>query len=309
MIALNSFKGLKNKFSNIVVGIGNFDGVHIGHQKLIKQVINTAENIGGTAVVLTFDPHPLAVLSPKDEPPKLLTRQGKEKMIRCLGADVLLSIPFSLDFAKMTAEQFINDILFSELAVKGVVVGYNYTFGNRGKGNVETLKNYTEKYGYTLQIIDPVSIDDQVVSSTLIRKLLLQGDVEKATRFLGYSPLVEGVVVTGDRRGNTIGFPTANLELDNKLLSPANGVYSVYVEINKDSYLGVANIGTKPTFNGQSGKRNLEVHLLDFNNNIYGNKIVVKFLRKLRNEKRFNSVSDLISQINQDIEMAISDRV
>lgn len=292
-----------------MVGIGNFDGVHIGHQKLIREVISTAKNIGGTSIVLTFDPHPLAVLAPKDEPPKVLSQQGKEKMIARLGADVLLAIPFNLNFAKMTPEQFINDILYEELAVKGVVVGYNYTFGNRGLGNVTTLENYREKYGYTLQIIDPVSIDNQVVSSTYIRNLLLEGEIEKATRFLGYSPSVDGIVVTGDRRGNTIGFPTANLELDNKLLSPANGVYSVHVEINNDVFLGVANIGTKPTFNGHSSKRNLEVHLLDFNEDIYGNHIVVKFLRRLRNEKRFNSVSDLISQINLDIEMAISDQV
>ncbi|MEG6615715.1 bifunctional riboflavin kinase/FAD synthetase [Peptococcaceae bacterium 1198_IL3148] len=309
MIVLNSFKGLKNKFHNIVVGIGNFDGVHIGHQKLIKQVINTAKNNEGTAIVMTFDPHPLAVLSPKDEPPKLLSQQAKEKMMQCLGIDALLSIPFNLDFANMTPEQFINDILFEELAVQGIVVGYNYTFGNRGLGDVTTLKKYQEKYGYTLQVIEPVTINDQVVSSTLIRKMLLEGEVEKATKFLGYTPFVEGIVVTGDRRGNTIGFPTANLELSDKLLSPANGVYSVHVEINDDTYLGVANIGTKPTFNGQSNYRNLEVHLLDFNDDIYGDTIVVKFLRRLRNEKRFNSVSDLITQINQDIEMTISNRV
>lgn len=308
MKILNSFKGLKNEFPNIVVGLGNFDGVHIGHQQLIKEVVETAANIGGTAVICTFFPHPMAILNPDNVPLMLMSHQSKEEMMAKLGVDVMMLLPFNKEFAQIAAEDFIEKILFNEMNVKSVVVGYNYTFGRRGQGTVETLREYATEYNYQVQVIEPVSLDGQVVSSTQIRNLLLKGDVELAAKFLGYRPFIEGWVVTGDRRGNKLGFPTANLNLDEHMLTPANGVYSVHVEIRGEVFLGVANVGTKPTFNGQN-HRNLEVHLLDFNADIYGEKIKVKFLRRLRNEKRFSSAHDLVSQINLDIQMALLDRV
>lgn len=309
MIVTNSFQGLKDKYRNIVVGLGNFDGVHLGHKKLISEVVSTAKNIGGTAVILTFDPHPLAVLSPRNNPPKLLTQQGKEKMIERLGVDVIISVPFNLEFAKMTPEQFIKGVLYQQLAARVLVVGYNYSFGNLGVGNADTLKENAEHYRYDVKVIPPFSIGGQVVSSTLIRKYIMEGDVIKATKYLGHYPFIEGVVTSGDRRGNTIGFPTANLSLDEEQLIPANGVYSVHVDINDDTYLGVANVGTKPTFNGVGGKTNLEVHLLDFCNDLYGKFITVKLIRRLRNEQRFNSVHELVNQIKHDIEMAQEDKM
>jgi len=309
MKILNSFKGLKNEFPNIVVGLGNFDGVHIGHQRLIKEVVETAADIGGTAVICTFFPHPTTILDPQNVPLMLMSQQNKEQMMAKLGVDVVVLLPFNKEFAQITAEDFIQEILFNEMNVQRVVVGYNYTFGRRGQGTIETLNKHSNQYNYKLQVIAPVSIEGQVVSSTHIRNLLSEGNVDQAAKFLGYRPCIEGWVVTGDRRGgNTLGFPTANLNLDEKMLAPANGVYSVHVELRGEVFLGVANVGTKPTFNGH-GHRNLEVHLLDFNADIYGEKITVKFLRRLRNEKRFNSAHDLVSQINQDIQMALQDRV
>ncbi|MBM7854443.1 riboflavin kinase/FMN adenylyltransferase [Desulfohalotomaculum tongense] len=308
MIVKNSFQGLKNKFRNIVVGLGNFDGVHIGHQKLITKVVDTARSINGTATIFTFNPHPLAVLDPKNDPPKLLSQQNKEKIMGKLGVDVILSIPFNYQFAKIEPEDFIKKVLHQQMGVCDVVVGYNFSFGRKGRGTADTLRQYAEKYRYTLHVIPPVTIGEQVVSSTVIRKMLLAGDVETAAKLLGYLPFVQGVVVTGDRRGNAIGFPTANINLNSKTLAPANGVYSVHVEINGETYLGVANIGRKPTFNKTGGTRNLEVHLLDFSGNIYGQLITVKFLRRLRSEQRFNSVNELICQIEQDIQMALSHR-
>ncbi|MTI82249.1 MAG: bifunctional riboflavin kinase/FAD synthetase [Firmicutes bacterium] len=307
MIVKNSFQGLKNKFRNIVVGMGNFDGVHIGHQKLIKNVVKEARSINGTAVVFTFSPHPLAVLNPEKDPPKLLSQQNKEHIIGKLGVDVVLSIPFDMQFAKISPDEFIRKVLYEELNVRRVVVGYNFSFGNMGKGTPETLNKYSDQYGYLVNVISPVTLDNQVVSSTVIRGLILEGNVDRAAELLGYTPFLTGTVITGERRGNTIGFPTANLNLDNKMLVPANGVYSVHVKINGDTYLGVANIGCKPTFNN-GNNRNLEVHLLDFSGDLYGQEIRVSFIRHLRSEQKFNSVNELINQIRQDIEMALSDR-
>ncbi len=307
MIVTNSFAGIKDKFKNIVVGMGNFDGVHVGHQKLMHMVVDRARSINGTAVVFTFNPHPLAVLDPKSDPPKLLTQKAKERIIAGLGIDVILSVPFSTEFAKINPEDFIHNVLYKELAVRGIVVGYNFTFGNRGLGCSDTLKQFAAKYNYTIDVIPAVTIEGQVVSSTLIRKLLKEGNIKKAEQLLGYKPFIEGIVISGDRRGNTLGFPTANIALDNNLVTPPNGVYSVHVQVNDDVYLGVANIGTKPTFNSGS-ERNLEVHLLDFKGDLYGQEVTVNFLRRLRNEQRFNSVNDLVNQIQQDIKMALIDR-
>lgn len=306
---LNSCKGLKDEFNNIVVGLGNFDGVHIGHQQLIKEVVETAAGIGGTAVICTFNPHPMAVLNPDHAPLLLLSQPSKEGIMAKLGVDVLLVLPFNKEFAKITAEYFIKDILFKELAAKKIVVGYNYSFGRQGQGKVETLEKYAQQYHYEVQVIEPVSISNQVVSSTYIRKLLNQGEVGQASNFLGYPPFVKGCVVIGDGRGNKeLGFPTANLNLGEQMLTPANGVYSVKVEINGEFFLGLANVGVKPTFNGHR-HRNLEVHLLDFDANIYGEQITVNFLRRLRNERKFSSSDDLVSQINRDIKMVLQDRV
>ena len=306
MIVTNSVVGIKDKFKNIVVGMGNFDGVHIGHQKLMRTVVSKARSINGTAVIFTFNPHPLAVLDPKSAPPKLLTQKAKEKIIAGLGIDVILSVPFSREFAKINPEDFIHNVLYKELAVCGIVVGYNFTFGNRGLGSGDTLKQFADKYNYTVDIIPAVTIEGQVVSSTVIRKLIKEGSVQKAEQLLGYKPFIQGTVISGDRRGNTIGFPTANIALDNNLVVPANGVYSVHMQVNGDVYLGVANIGTKPTFKSGS-ERNLEVHLLDFNGDLYGQEVTVNFLRRLRSEQRFNSVNELVNQIQQDIKMALID--
>ncbi|MBO8137045.1 MAG: bifunctional riboflavin kinase/FAD synthetase [Desulfotomaculum sp.] len=307
MIVKHSFQGLKNKYKNIVVGLGNFDGVHVGHQKLTKKVVSEARKIAGTAVIFTFNPHPLSVLDPQNDPPKLLTQQSKEELMGRLGIDVVLSIPFDIEFAKITPKEFIEKVLYQEMAVREVVVGYNFSFGSRGEGNVETLRQYASRYNYTLHVIPPVTINKRVVSSTVIRKMIMDGDVETAGRFLGYAPFIKGIVVTGDKRGSTIGFPTANIDLDDKILTPANGVYSVHVDVGDDIYLGVANIGTKPTFNNNEVKRNLEVHLLDFNGDLYGQQITVKFLRRLRREQKFNSVNELVAQIQRDIQMSLSD--
>lgn len=302
MYIYESWQGIKDKHRNIVVGLGNFDGVHIGHQRLIAGLVDMTAEIEGTPAVFTFHPHPQAVLHPENSPPLLLTQEAKQDLMARLGVKVLLLIPFNLDFARLSPEDFIETVLHKELDARGVAVGYNYTFGFRGRGTPEMLEKYAGVYGYRLKIVPPVTLDGLPVSSTRIRGLLLEGRVEEAARFLGYYPFIESEVVEGARRGSTLGFPTANLNIAENLLVPANGVYSTKVYVNDEVYLGVANIGVRPTFQGQG--RNVEVHLLDFFQDLYGKKIKVQFTSRLRGEKRFCSPADLTRQIERDISQA-----
>ncbi len=291
---------LKDKHNNLVVGLGNFDGVHIGHQKLISELVSLAKEIGGTPAVFTFNPHPLEVLSPGACPPQLLSQESKQKLIAKLGVEVLLQVPFDLKLAGMAPEDFIKTVLYEGLGARGVVVGYNYTFGHHGYGTPALLEKLSSNYGFQVRIIPQVVDEGQAVSSTLIRNLIATGDVVRAARLLGYFPFTEGQVVVGDRRGSdALGFPTANLEIGRNTLVPANGVYSVRVFADGDVYQGVANIGTKPTFHGK--KRNVEVHILDFYQDLYGKWIKISFTRRLRGEKRFATPTELVEQIKRDI--------
>jgi len=300
----DSLTGLKDRYSNIIVALGNFDGLHLGHQRLIGEAVALARRSNGTAAVLTFYPHPLTVLKPELAPPMLLDQDTKRRMMAELGVDVLILLPFTLDFAQLSPEDFIKDILVNQLNVKGIVVGYNYSFGHRGRGNPETLWKYAEECRYTLSVIPPVKVGNQVVSSTLIRHKLAEGDVVAARKLLGYYPFTEGAVVYGERRGNTLGFPTANIDCPAGMMVPAKGVYSVHVDLDDETYLGVANVGTKPTFHGNNQRINIEVHLLDFHGDIYGRKIKVKYIRRLRDERKFSSVTDLVNQIQADVQSA-----
>ena len=298
----DSWQSLKSKHENIVIGLGNFDGVHIGHQKLIFDLVAMARDINGTPAVFTFHPHPLAVLKPDSCPPQLLSQEYKKKIFARLGVKILLTVPFNLKLAGLAPEEFVRTILSEEIGVRGVVVGYNYTFGHRGKGTPDLLKQLSQIYNYQLRVVQPVMVEGQAVSSTLIRNLIKLGDVFEAAKFLGYYPFTEGEVVLGEQRGRTLGFPTANLEIDEDLLMPANGVYSAMVYHNGYTYHGLANIGVKPTFQGK--QRNIEVHLLDFCEDLYGKQIKVSFIRRIRGEKKFATPADLIKQIEIDIHEA-----
>lgn len=299
----STWKDVGKKYSDLVVGLGNFDGIHIGHQRLISGLVSEAEKIGGTPAVFTFYPHPLQVLAGK-APPRLLSQRAKQETFSQLGVKVLLQVPFTLEFASRTPESFIEDILVRDLQVKSVFVGYNYTFGQGGRGTPETLIEGGRKMGFTVNVIPPVTMDGVPVSSTLVRGLLADGEVAEARKYLGYYPFLEGDVVAGDSRGRSLGFPTANLNLSEGLTVPANGVYAVKVQVDGEHYLGVANIGIKPTFQGFDAVPNLEVHLLDFHSDLYGKKIKVFFTRRIREEKRFSSVGELVEQIRLDINCA-----
>ena len=296
-----TWQGIKEKHLDLVVGLGNFDGVHLGHQKLIEELVKEARRIKGTPAVFTFYPHPEVVLNPSDYHPLLLTQEAKRNLIARLGADLFIQIPFDLEFARITAPDFVEKILYRELGVRTIFIGYNYTFGHKGEGTAGLLKEGGDNYGFNVRVISPVMVDKQVVSSTYIRSLLLQGKVSEAREFLGYHPFVEGVVVSGEQRGNLLGFPTVNLESETDLIIPARGVYAVKVKMEEGSYWGVANIGIKPTFHAQKNKVNLEAHILDYYGNLYHRWIKLIFLKRLREEKKFSSPEELIAQIQRDI--------
>jgi riboflavin kinase/FMN adenylyltransferase len=298
----SSWQSLKSKHENIVIGLGNFDGVHIGHQNLIFELVAMAKEINGTPAVFTFHPHPLAVLKPESCPPQLISQEYKQKIFARLGVKILLTVPFDLKLAGLAPEDFVKTVLSKEIGARGVVVGYNYTFGHRGRGTPALLKELSQIYDYKLKVVQPVMVEGQTVSSTLIRNLIINGDVSEAAKFLGYYPFTEGEVVTGEKRGRKLGFPTANIEIDEDVLVPANGVYSAKIYQDGETYHGLANVGCKPTF--LCSKRNIEVHLLDFCEDLYGKLIRVSFLRRLRGERKFATPTDLIKQIEKDIHEA-----
>lgn len=301
MEVYDDFRGLKERYPSIVLSLGNFDGVHLGHRRLIRELVRIAEEVDATPVVFTFDPHPAAVLSPNHAPPLLLTREAKERFLELLGVQVLLCVPFTVELARLSPEDFVRQVLCRELAVREVIVGYNFTFGHRGAGKAGDLQRYGARYGFGVHIVPPVEIEGQVVSSTLIRNLLGTGDVERARRYLGYSPFVEGRVITGDQRGRVLGFPTANVAVPENLLLPANGVYAVRVRIGDDVFWGVANVGTRPTFVADRQRPGVEVHVLDFTGDLYGRSIKVMFVQRLRSERRFKDPAELVLQIHRDI--------
>lgn len=305
MKILTEYRGLRHHYERIHIGLGNFDGVHLGHQQLITELVASARKAGGTAVVFTFEPHPAMVLKPETAPPLLLAPELKQRIIAGFGVDLLLAVPFTREFSMLSPEAFVKEVLWDEIGVKSVFVGYNYTFGHRGVGTPETLVSLGLSYGFEVNVVPPVTVDGTPVSSTLIRSLVMEGKVAEARSFLGYYPAFAGTVVTGERRGTDLGFPTANIEVEDHLLVPANGVYAVRVMVDGEIFLGVANIGVCPTFtSGLPRKRRVEVFVFDFHGDLYGKRLEVSFTKRLREERRFKSAAELAEQIRCDVAAA-----
>lgn len=302
----NDVSGLKLEYQNVALGLGNFDGVHLGHQELVRRLVAECRERNYVAGIMTFDPHPLAVVRPSECPPFLMTHEAKLAMLERLGIDLVVAVPFSLEFAQLSPYEFVNEVLCADIAVRSVYVGYNYTFGHRGQGTPDTLVEYASLCDYDVRVIEPVTIDNAVVSSTLIRSLMLEGRIDEARKFLGYDPFLDGMVVRGDRRGTAIGFPTANLAVKKDLVVPARGVYAVKAETLGETFWGVANIGVRPTFKESGAERTIEVHLLDFGRELYGQGLRVHFISRLRDERKFGSVNELLRQIGLDVEAARS---
>ena len=287
---------------NAVVTIGNFDGVHLGHQALFKKVIEKAREIDGKAVAVTFNPHPLRVLKQNGEPPLITTHDRKKELIGKTGLDVLICINFTREFAAISPQSFITDLLVTRIGMKAIVIGEDYTFGKNREGNLELLQTYASRLGFeVISVRDILTADGEElrISSTRVRDLVMAGEVDSAGKLLGRHYQLQGEVVTGrNRGGRDLGFPTANIRIENELC-PKTGIYAVTVESGESRYMGAANIGFSPTYDDH--RFTVEVHLIDFSGDLYGKRLRVNLVKRLRDEKRFDSLSELSTQIRQDV--------
>ena len=304
MELIENLNQIEAPFTNAVVTIGNFDGVHKGHQALLQQVIKKGSEIGGTCIAMTFEPHPLRALG-LSSPPLITRRDQKIELLESSGIDVLLCLPFDKAFAKISALEFIEDILVKKIGMKAIVIGPDYSFGKDRAGNIEVLKAKGDELGYQTIVSDWVrnaQNDTERISSTKIRKLVMDGHVDLAKNYLGRFYQIRGKIIKGRQRGGSqLGFPTANIKLHDELC-PKFGVYAVTVETVHGNFKGVANIGFSPTFGDQMFT--IEVHILDFKEDIYDSRIRVNMVERLRDEIKFSSIEQLSDQIRKDIETA-----
>lgn len=288
-------------FPHPVVSLGNFDGVHIGHQTILQRLVQEARNRQGTALVLTFHPHPLTVLRPGRSLPLIGSLREKLSSFSALGVDKVFLQRFTSSFAQLSPEEFVRLYLKEAIGAEKVIVGHNVSFGRQRAGTAETLQHFGEAYGFEVEIVGPITTDGQEVSSTAIRMLLQNGEMSAVARLLGRHYAVSGRVIKGFQRGRGIGFPTANLRPRAALLIP-NGVYAVMVTVDDQEIPGVANIGMNPTFS--INRRTLEAHLFDFSGDLYGQRLTVKFVQHLRGERKFPSIEELVTQIQEDAKQA-----
>ncbi|HEX4460631.1 MAG TPA: bifunctional riboflavin kinase/FAD synthetase [Polyangia bacterium] len=306
---MDTYRGhssLPRRLTEPVVAIGNFDGAHLGHAFIFHEArrLAAARQRQGETVVLTFEPHPAKVLAPTFAPPLITTPARKLELLAAAGIDVTVLEPFDRALAAMSAEEFVRQVLADGLGARQVVVGYDFTFGAKRSGDVRTLATLGQTHGFGVTVVPPVSVDGLVCSSTKVRELLLEGRVDGAALLLGREPEVEGEVVRGAGRGRTIGVPTANVASETEL-SPKNGVYAGWGERLSDGkrWGAAINIGTNPTFvNGN--QVSIEAHLLDCDEDLYGQRLRLGFTQRLRDEKRYNSRDELVAQIGRDIEQA-----
>jgi len=284
-----------------IMTIGNFDGVHLGHQAIFRTLCQRAHDVGGTSLVLTFDPHPLKVLAPERCPLLITSTAKKLSIIRECRPDVVVCLPFRQELADLTPEMFVEDVLVGTIGVREIYVGYNFAFGKGRQGSIALLQELGQRYGFGVHVIEPIAVEGHVVSSSMIRQWIQQGSVDEAALLLGRLYSIAGIVVEGYQQGRELGFPTANVHSPDELI-PGRGVYAVIVDWRDQRYEGVANIGFNPTF-GRT-HLSLEIHLFNFSQQLYGETIEVSFVKKIRDERAFPSVTDLVKQIGQDVETA-----
>ena len=282
-----------------IVTIGTFDGVHLGHQQILKQLIDTSQQSKLKSVLLTFFPHPRMVLQPDISMHLIQTIEEREKALRKTGLDYLVIHPFSEKFSRLSADDYVKQILVEKLNVRKVVVGYDHRFGRNRTASLEDMYNYADIYDFEVIEIDAKKIKSTAVSSTKIRKAIDQGDIALANSYLGDPFKLEGVVVHGDKRGRELSYPTANIELQNKhKIIPKQGVYLIQSDIDNQVVYGMMNIGTKPTFD--TTNPSIEVHFFDWNGDLYDQTLQVKLLKWIREEQKFDSVEELQAQIHAD---------
>lgn len=295
------FHSIKSFSANrqTVVTIGTFDGVHLGHQKILGQITKSAQELDCESLVLTFFPHPRMVLQEDTEMKQLNTLQEKIDLLGKLGVDNLVVHPFDKEFSRLTAEEFVKQVLVDVFKVKKIIIGYDHRFGRNRTANIDDLITYGETYGFDVEQISAKEINEVSISSTKIRNALLEGNVELATTYLGYAYPLTGIVSKGKQLGRTIGYPTANIKVDESYkLIPSNGVYIAKCDINGKAVYGMMNIGTRPTVDGTT--QTIEVHLFDFKEDIYNQKITVSLLKRMRPEQKFESLDALKLQLGID---------
>ncbi|HYG58197.1 MAG TPA: bifunctional riboflavin kinase/FAD synthetase [Symbiobacteriaceae bacterium] len=299
-----------------LVAIGKWDGVHMAHQALIRILVDEARQGGGQSVVMGFHPHPMVVIRPELAPAMLQTLEERAEVLAALGVDVYLAIPFDASFANMPPEEFVRDVLVRDLNARRVIVGYNFTFGRGGLATADTLRSLCNAVGIPVEVMPPVREDGESVSSSEVRLYVAEGDMERASNLLGRPFAVTGTVVSGDKRGRTIGFPTANLKLLPGRMLPVTGVYAARATVLESRplcwgtdccpvtprsgpvYGGMLNLGWRPTFHGQDLR--CEVHLFDFKGDLYGKELKVEFLHRLRGEQQFQGIGALTAQLKAD---------
>lgn len=289
------------KFANPILTIGNYDGLHLGHRRIIERIKLKAREQKGTSMLMTFHPHPLTILKPEKFVGLITPFHVKRRLIEEAGIDVLFIVPFTDEFHLINPELFVDSLLMEKLGIKGLIVGYDFKFGKGGKGNVEYLTSKSTEYGFFFEIQAAITLDGEKVGSNRIRKMIQDGDVRKAAAHLGRPYMIEGTVIKGDGRGRTIGFPTINLKSDFPLI-PKRGVYISMVEIDGKKFSAVTNIGYNPTFDGQG--LTIETYILDFSQDLYGREIALYFLNRIRDEVKFSSVDELKGGIWKDVETA-----
>lgn len=285
----------------VVVALGNFDGVHLGHQAVLGRAVEEAGRMGGRVVAATFWPHPRSVLGAGASPGLLTTAEGRRRALVEYGADEVRTIRFDSELSRKSPEEFVADVLIGELGARAVVVGENFRFGHKASGDFQELRRLMREHGGEAHAVEVRGAGGEI-SSTRIRSLLSEGDVAGAARLLGRPYAVRGEVVVGDKRGRTIGFPTANVRPDPAVIVPARGVYACFVQVGEERYAACTNIGVAPTF--ERGESRIEAHLLDFAGDLYGQVVDVSFLRRIRGERRFSGVEELRAQIGRDVEEA-----
>ena len=303
MKTFSNIKEYDNKKS--VVTIGTFDGVHIGHKKILERIIFNAKELNCESVVLTFFPHPRMVLQDNSVVQLLNTVDEKTILLEKTGIDNLIIHPFNQEFSRLTAEEFVKEILLNQLNIRKIIIGYDHRFGRNRTANINDLIVFGKEYGFEVEQISAQEINDNAVSSTKIRNAILEGNITLANNYLGYNYFFSGIVVKGKQLGRTIGFPTANIKIneDYKLI-PKNGVYIVKSNYDKKTIFGLMNIGTRPTVEGTN--QTIEVFFLNFDKTIYDETLTIEIIEYIRNEQKFDSLNDLKNQINEDKIFAVN---
>lgn len=302
---------------NTVITVGTFDGVHLGHKQIIETLINISNEKKYRNFIVTLDPHPRIVLqknNPEKSEIKLLNDlEDRLELFENYGIENVLVINFTEDFAKTSPTQFIEELIYSKIGFKHFLIGYDHSFGKDREGDINLLNSIKDRLNFEVTKVEPYLINEDTISSTKIRKAIAENQIQKANSYLGYNYFIKGIVIEGDKRGRQIGFPTANISVeDNYKLIPPVGVYTVKVEIldekiddaHKNEYFGMANIGYRPTFYDEK-KLSIEVNIFDFNSDIYNKEIKVEFLHHLRNEQKFNGIEEIIKQLNLDKQKSI----